>query len=221
MKVIGNATLYNCDYRNLLARCNFPATVITDPPYGIGFKYGFHLDNESNYSDLISDLKGRSVALLQYPEEMMRLVVPVLGAPDECDVWCYNSNLPRQSRIWGFWNCSVDFSRVKQKAKNPECSKVENLFVSSYDWVSDIQQVKGNGLDKTIHPCQLPVALFERIIKLTDPEIVFDPFMGSGSCAIAAINCGKTFIGCEIDKKYFDAACERVMAATAQERLFA
>jgi hypothetical protein len=215
--IIGGATLYNCDYRKI----EIAGTVITDPPYGIGFKYSKHKDQPEEYAGLIGPLAGKSVALLQYPEEMMRLVVPVLGAPDECDIWIYNSNLPRQSRIWGFWNCDVDFSRVKQKAKNPECAKVKSLMVNAYDWVDDIQQVKGNGSEKTLHPCQLPVALFERIIKLVDPDVVFDPFMGSGSSAIAAINCDKPYVGCELDPDYFAAACKRIRMATAQERLFA
>jgi site-specific DNA-methyltransferase (adenine-specific) len=52
-------------------------------------------------------------------------------------------------------------------------------------------------------------------------EIVLDPFMGSGTIGVACANLGRQFIGIEIEKKYFDIACERIDAAYAQGRLFA
>lgn len=123
--------------------------------------------------------------------------------------------------MWGFWGVKVNFSAVKQKAKNFDCAKVKELHVSSYDWTSDFQQVKGNGSEKTDHPCQIPVGLVERIIGLTLPGSVADPFMGSGTTGVACANMGKTFYGIERERKYFDIACERIERAYAQQRLFA
>ena len=51
--------------------------------------------------------------------------------------------------------------------------------------------------------------------------IVLDPFMGSGSTGKAAMMEGFRFIGIEIDRRYFDIACERIEAAASQGRLFA
>ena len=222
IETIGNATLYLGDCRDILPTLPKVDLVLTDPPYGIGFNYeGEYKDSEHGYQDLISILRGYPLALLQYPEEMMRLICPVLGAPDEVDLWVYNSNLPRQSRMWGFWGVTVCFSAVKQKAKNFDCAKVENINVSSYDWTSEFQQVKGNGFEKTDHPCQIPVGLVERIIGLTSPVFVADPFMGSGTTGVACANLGKTFYGIEREPKYFDIACQRIENAYRQERLFA
>jgi len=58
------------------------------------------------------------------------------------------------------------------------------------------------------HPCQLPVKLMERIIKLTTStgDIVFDPFCGAGTTAIAAKMAGRHFVTTDIDEKYVNIA---------------
>ena len=217
---IGNAQLYLGDCRDILPTLGKVDAVVTDPPYGIGFKYESHEDDATEYADLMLPLRGLPVALLQYPEEMMRLVTPVLGAPDECLAWVYPSNLPRQFRLWGLWRLRANFSGVRQPAKNPDCAKVKNLSVASYDWWEQ-PQVKGNGAEKTAHPCQIPVSCVERVISLTGVQSVVDPFMGSGTTGVACMNLGRSFIGIEREPKYFDIACERIENALRQERLFA
>ena len=225
--IIGEATLYCGDCLEILPTLGKVDAVITDPPYGIGFKYGVsYIDKGGDdYMRLIAMLKGYPLALLQYPEEMMRYCVPVLGAPDECFTWCYNSNNERQSRIWGFWNLIVDWKAVKQPAKNPLDKRIVGAKfddgVRHYDWCSDIQQVKNVSEDKTDHPCQLPVELTERIIRFVNAATVCDPFLGSGTTGVACANLGRRFIGIEIHKPYFDIACERIDNAYRQKRLFA
>ena len=62
------------------------------------------------------------------------------------------------------------------------------------------------------HPTQKPVKVLERIIKMATNEgdTVFDPFMGVGSTGVAAISLGRKFIGCELEKEYYDAAVKRL-----------
>ena len=50
---------------------------------------------------------------------------------------------------------------------------------------------------------------------------ILDPFMGSGTTGVACANLGRKFIGIELERKYFDIACERIEAAQAQLRMFA
>ena len=220
VETIGDATLYLGDCLEILPTLGRGDAVVTDPPYGIGFKYdGNYDDCGKKYEEMMTVLSPYPKAVLQYPEEMMRYLVPIYGVPDEVMAWVYPSNLPRQFRLWGVWGMSVDYSSVKQPAKNPECAKVKNLMVNSYDWWEQ-PQVKGNGRDKTAHPCQLPTTSVERIIKLVGQKTVIDPFMGSGTTGVACANLGRKFIGIEIDEKYFDIACERIEAAQAQGRLF-
>jgi DNA modification methylase len=54
-----------------------------------------------------------------------------------------------------------------------------------------------------------------------DAQTVIDPFMGSGTTGVACANLGRKFIGIEIERKYFDIACERIDNAQRQQRLFA
>jgi len=64
-----------------------------------------------------------------------------------------------------------------------------------------------------LHPTQKPEALMDwcvSLCKLAAGSTVFDPYMGSGTTGISAVNKGMKFIGCEIEKNYFDIACERI-----------
>ena len=66
-----------------------------------------------------------------------------------------------------------------------------------------------------VHPSQKPVDLLEYLIKnsTAEGEVVFDATIGRGSTAVAAVNTGRQYIGIELDEKYFDIACDRVVAA--------
>lgn len=70
---------------------------------------------------------------------------------------------------------------------------------------TDIHRIKHNRFrDK--HPCQLPFHLLERIVLMTTDEgdIVLDPFLGTGTSAIAAKCLGRNYIGFELDSKYVE-----------------
>lgn len=68
---------------------------------------------------------------------------------------------------------------------------------------ADIHRIKHNKY-RDEHPCQLPIHLLERIVLMSTDEndIVFDPFVGTGTSALAAKKLGRRFIGVDIDDKY-------------------
>lgn len=70
----------------------------------------------------------------------------------------------------------------------------------------------GVGVSKRIHPTQKNLILIEKIIEIHTKEgdIIFDPFLGSGTTAIAALNNGRKIIGSEIDEKYYKKVIERI-----------
>jgi adenine-specific DNA-methyltransferase len=72
--------------------------------------------------------------------------------------------------------------------------------------------VKNNHVEKTIHPCQFPVELVERLVlALTNSgDRVFDPYMGVGSTIIGALMHGRAGLGCDIVQEYVDIASKRV-----------
>ena len=69
------------------------------------------------------------------------------------------------------------------------------------------------------HPTQKPVALIERcLLASTQPgDLVFDPFAGSGSTGVAALACGRDFLGSEIDPQFARLASQRLRAADSDE----
>ena len=74
--------------------------------------------------------------------------------------------------------------------------------------------VKNNHVEKTIHPCQFPVELIERLVlALTDQgDNVFDPYMGVGTALLGALKHNRTGYGCDVVQEYVDVAWQRVHA---------
>lgn len=81
-----------------------------------------------------------------------------------------------------------------------------------YDWWN-VNQIKNVSKEKTKHPCQMPLEIMKNIIStISEEKTIFDPFMGSGTTAMACIELGYDFIGCEINKEYYDIAKARINA---------
>lgn len=80
-------------------------------------------------------------------------------------------------------------------------------------WI--IPNVMNTHVEKTAHPCQFPVGLVERLIlSLTNKgDLVVDPFMGSGTTAVAAVLHGRRCAGADREQKYLGIARERIMKA--------
>ena len=85
------------------------------------------------------------------------------------------------------------------KGKNPED-------------VWNIPNVKGNHIEKSIHPCQFPVALVQRLINALTEEndLIFDPFMGVASTGVASLLNKRRFIGSDLDATYVSEASKRL-----------
>lgn len=81
--------------------------------------------------------------------------------------------------------------------------------------VWNLPNVKSNHIEKTVHPCQFPVALPARLILAlsNSGDLVVDPFMGVGTTAVAAVLCGRKAAGADNVKSYIDIARRRVTQA--------
>jgi len=79
-------------------------------------------------------------------------------------------------------------------------------------------EAKGDG--HSGHPTAKPIRLVRQLVRdFSDPgETVFDPFLGSGTTGVACVELGRSFIGCEIDPKYFAMAQERIGNAKRNKR---
>lgn len=130
--------------------------------------------------------------------------------------------------VWDKCNASSSFSDCEIAATN--CHDSVRLY--RYMWNGMLQgksMVEGHIMqgnkslnEKRIHPTQKPIALYSWIFSryASQGDKILDTHLGSGSSRIAAYNAGLDFIGCEIDKTYFDAQEKRFQFYTAQQRLY-
>jgi site-specific DNA-methyltransferase (adenine-specific)/modification methylase len=83
--------------------------------------------------------------------------------------------------------------------------------------------LRANGEPRGDHPTQKPVGVMAWAINhVPEPNrLILDPFMGSGTTGVAAMNLQRRFIGIERETKYFDIACRRIEDAQRQGRLIA
>jgi adenine-specific DNA-methyltransferase len=80
-------------------------------------------------------------------------------------------------------------------------------------WI--LPNVKNNHVEKTIHPCQFPVELIERLVlsMTNEGDLVIDPYMGVASALCAAVKNGRRGAGADLVPEYIEVARERVLAA--------
>lgn len=116
---------------------------------------------------------------------------------------------------------NLDTVRVPQKYPNKKAYKGEkkgqlsgNPLGKNPSDVWEISNVKNNHPEKTDHPCQFPVELVSRCIKsMTDKgDVVMDPFVGSGTVPVSAIQEERNWIGIEKDERYCQIAEQRILA---------
>jgi len=104
----------------------------------------------------------------------------------------------------------------KKHFKGPKTGQLSgNPLGKNPEDVWSIPNVKSNHIEKTLHPCQFPVGLIERLVlALTRPGgLVFDPFSGVGSAGVAAVLHGRRFWGAEIDEGYVNVSKQRIEQA--------
>lgn len=102
----------------------------------------------------------------------------------------------------------------KRYFKGPNKGKLSgNPLGKNPEDVWEIPNVKSNHIEKTIHPCQFPVGLIERLILSLSNEgsLIFDPFAGVASSGVAALANGRHFWGCEIMPEYIEVGKDRLI----------
>lgn len=85
-----------------------------------------------------------------------------------------------------------------------------------------VSRIHAQAPERQNHPTQKPLEIIERIIKASCPVggVVLDPFMGTGTTAIAAINTNRSYVGFEINKNYCKIINERILSSEGKTGLF-
>lgn len=210
--------LYCCDCRDLLAELPDGA-IITDPPYGIGYQNKRNDLTGKTYDPTIcGDMDWDSIQCVI--ANARKLGHPVCAFAHHRRPW------PGDWRQWLVWDKG---GAVGGGGDRETCWKFtwELIQVGGFGELNGIRdeavlRYPLFQFDLSDHPTQKPLTLMEYLVnKLTHRgSLVIDPFMGSASTAVACIRTGRRFIGCEIDRRYFDIAVRRVEEAFADQGLF-
>ena len=110
----------------------------------------------------------------------------------------------------------IPYDAVTKKARSRkifECSKLLELGYNPKD-VWSVSRLHRECPERAEHPTQKPLEIIERMIKASCPPggVVFDPFMGSGTTAVAAKRCGRDFAGFELNPEYCQVITSRLEA---------
>jgi site-specific DNA-methyltransferase (adenine-specific) len=229
--VIGNATLYHGDCLEILPTLPKVDAVVTDPPYGVGLVTKTSDYRGSAHYDAGESLKA-SVLYQDDPEHVTALIsafmplvlsisVRALITPGSRMMFRY----PEPAAVGavfmpnGAGRCSWGF----------QCSQ-PILYYGKCPYLASGKGARPNGFrteqpnrEEIDHPCPKPIEWMQWLVNRgsLDNETILDPFMGSGTTGVACMNLGRKFIGIELERKYFDIACERIENAQRQSRMFA
>jgi site-specific DNA-methyltransferase (adenine-specific)/modification methylase len=213
---IGKATLYLGDCRELLSQFQADA-VISDPPYGIAYSHsgGGQGIGKGAYRTRLKNMPiyGDDAPFDPAPLLSLAPVVLLWGANH------YADKLPPRPS-WLVWDKRAASGHTNNFA---DCEMawintggVARVFRHHWD---GMMKASEQGVPR-VHPTQKPVVLMKWcILQAGNPARILDPYMGSGSTGVAAVETGLEFIGCEIEAKYFDIACQRIEQAQQQLQL--
>jgi site-specific DNA-methyltransferase (adenine-specific) len=184
--------------------------VVTDPPYGIGFESS--QPGRIRYEKIVGDSREFDPRpLLDYER------IVLWGANN------FTQYLPRGG--WIAWDKRVNINADRMLGSPFElawCNK-QTLFHfirCQHGGARNADALHGavvNGM--RFHPTQKPVRVMQESIDCVSAASVCDPYMGSGTTAIACIRTGRQFIGIEIEEKYCEIAAKRIERELAQPRL--
>lgn len=207
-EVIGNATLYLGDCREILPSMTYDS-IVSDPPYGMSFQSNHrNVKHEAIANDADDSLLLWTCGL--QPKHSSYLFarwdnLAGVPKPKSCITWVKDNHSMgdlehehgRQTEIALFYpGPEHDFPNGRP-TDVVRCPRTKNEH----------------------HPTEKPVQLMGVVIGWTR-GIVMEPFMGSGATIIAANAAGRSSIGIELKESYFDIACRRIEAAQRQGSLF-
>lgn len=206
---IGRATLYLGDCATILPTLEPVDLVCTDPPYGIGEAAGR------------AKSRGKLAKAIDYGNDdwdNQPIDPGVMAAVRNAGRWqiifggnYYDCPAAKCWLIWDKVNGDNDFADCELAWTN--LPKAVRLI--RYMWNGMLRE---KGAQRGDHPTQKPLEVMKWCIgHAPQSETVLDPFMGSGTTGVAAIQMGKAFIGIEREERYFEAACRRIREANGDD----
>ena len=227
-----NYEIYNCDYKKLINKLKKEKVqvdaIVTDPPYNVSRDYqlGYSKMGRSgmNYGEW--DYNFDQVKWLKLAAPLVKKGGSVIIFND----WKNLGEIAKQLEKMDFTVKDI----IRLIKKNPMPRNVDRRYVNDCEFA--LWAVKNGGRwtfnkpkkvsylrpeittgvvpggKKRLHPTQKHLEVMEKIIKIhtNENDIILDPFLGSGTTAVACYNNNRKIIGSEIDKKYYEVTLERL-----------
>jgi len=193
--------------------------VVTDPPFGIGFKYQTHDDTSDGYGEWLWQC-------IELAESKCKPGSPVFVWQAMPNVRRFAEWFPREWRIFAAAKnfvqmrpCAMQYSWDPVLVWWTEGARYSAATASRDFFVANTSPSSHVGLNNvTGHPCPRPLHLLAHIIEqwVRPGGVVLDCFAGSGTTGVACVQTGRNFIGIEIDEGYFKIAQRRIAEAQQQ-----
>lgn len=231
IEIIGNATLYLGDCREILPTLGKVDAVVTDPPYGQNHKVNtFYAGGTRDKAVVQRNGKNLMVRPNVYQpvigDDVPFNPQPFLDVGIEVLLWGahkFADRLPAGG--WLVWD-KVPTGKLRDQGDGEAAwiNRDQPLRIFRLLWdglcVGRGARHEVTAGQKRHHPMQKPEALMRWCLGFIGGETILDPFMGSGTTGVAAIKMSRKFIGIEIEPKYFDIACRRIEEAARQPDMF-
>ena len=212
-------TLYQGDCLEVLPALTGALAVVSDPPYGIGFAHGGNDKSGIGKGKYATKFNGKAIVGDDAPFDP----TPLVALSDIVILWGGNHFADRlpPSPAWLVWDKRAASQHTNDFA---DCE----LAWSSRKAVARVFRHQWDGMMKAsergaprVHPTQKPEALMRWCIEpIPADRMIVDPYMGSGTSGVAAVQLSRRFTGIEIDPGYFEIACRRIEAALKEPDLF-
>ncbi|MGE0854246.1 MAG: site-specific DNA-methyltransferase [Hyphomicrobiaceae bacterium] len=208
--IIGDATLYCGDCREILPTLGKVDAVVTDPPYGIDYGRAGGFNASHGWGPWRENCEWDK-------DRPPRAVFDLMRAISKTQIiWggnYFTDYLP-PTMHWLLWDKGQrDFSLADFEIACGSQTRAARVIACP----------RGRAVkDGKEHPTQKPVEVMRYCLQElpANTSTVLDPFMGSGTTGIACARLGRRFIGIEIEPRYFDIACRRIEEAYRQADLF-
>lgn len=220
-EVIGRARLILGDCAEVMAswpECFRVAGLVTDPPYGIKADSTMAKQGGTQYGNAAAAKRHYEATDWDSAPPSTELLLALIGRARHAILFGGNYFGLPASRCWLVWD--------KENGENA-FADCELAWTNLDKPVRRIRHM-WNGMlrkgqeERSDHPTQKPLGVMKWAIgHLPDTEgTILDPFLGSGTTGVAAVQMGRDFIGIEREPKYFDIACRRIEQAQRQGDLF-
>lgn len=208
-------------------------TILCDPPYGVAYvenKKGFAKLGVKDERIIAGDHLQSEAEYENFTKKYLGVVIPYLEEHNA--VYIFNADPMFPSLRSGMKQAGFYYSQMIIWLKNqPVMSRKDYLSqyeLIAYGWFGKHKMERSKSKNvlyyprpskSKLHPTQKPIGLLRRLIpdSTTVGDVIYDPFLGSGSTAIACEHLGRKCIGIELDEEYVFIILQRLEKLTGQK----